>query len=151
MAGAAADNSLSFLLQPERLARIHEQRVLYGEAMPSLTDYLAKVSDYADRQVRENRRDEYARAIAEAAERRLAHHLLQLAANRKISEAVSAAALARLLEYREFTEENLTPHEVYLNQLVRGYLANPESYEPVAAPELPDGSPIGNSSAGGWR
>jgi hypothetical protein len=143
MATAAADNSLTFLLQPSRLARIHEQRVLYGEELPTLEQYLDEVRQRARRQVRQTERNSYGRAIAEAVELRLVRHLLQLTANQQISGAVSAAALQLLMDYREYGGSAPTAHQAYINQLIESYLANPKSYEAPPAPELPDGSPIG--------
>ncbi|MCP9237416.1 zinc-dependent metalloprotease [Lewinella sp. JB7] len=144
MAQSAADNTLSFLLRAERLARVVEQRALFGGAMPSLTDYLDGIRAFTTRQVANNTGDDYARQLARLAERRLVHHLIQLAANKDISDAVAAAALSQLRNYQLKTENGATDQEFYLHQLVRSFLANPDSYEPVAAPELPDGSPIGD-------
>ena len=146
MAQAATDNTLTFLLHPDRLARIVEQHATYSsDALPDLDTYLETVREYIQQQDRENRRDAYALRIAEMNARRLAHHLIQLAANKQISGAVTAAAHDQLLFLRSGVDAaNRTANEEYIDHLVRSYLANPDSYEPVVTPDLPDGSPIGN-------
>ncbi|THH36458.1 zinc-dependent metalloprotease [Neolewinella litorea] len=144
MAQSAADNSLSFLLQPERLARVVEQRALFGAGYPTLAEYLKSIQEYLQAQERQSRANDYAAEVAAMTERRFVHHLLQLAADKKISGAVTAAALGKLLDYRQPETAQLSDHAAYLDQLVRSFLTNPDSYEPVPAPALPDGSPIGN-------
>ncbi len=145
MAQSATDNTLTFLLHPDRLARIAEQHALYSNtALPDLDAYLTKIREYLGEQDREYRRDPYALRIAELNERRLAHHLIQLAANKKISGAVNASAHNALLYLRRTPGTVLTANEEYVDHLVRSYLANPSTYEPVVVPDLPDGSPIGN-------
>ncbi|NJB87175.1 hypothetical protein GGR26_002952 [Lewinella marina] len=145
MAQAAADNSLSFLLHPARLARVVEQRALFGSDYPTLQQYLDESRNALAAQLRSAGRDAYARAIAEMAERRFLHQLIGLVADKDISEAVVASALAQVLKYRRPDNAASTPseHELYLDQLVRSFLANPDNYAPVEVPDLPDGSPIG--------
>ncbi|WP_420457680.1 zinc-dependent metalloprotease [Neolewinella sp.] len=145
MAQSATDNTLTFLLHPDRLARIVEQHAMYSSVnLPDLDAYLSKITDYIQQQARDNRREPYALRVSEMNERRLAHHLIQLAANKTISGAVTAAAHGALRELRRPSGTELTANEEYVDHLVRSYLANPESYEPVVVPDLPDGSPIGD-------
>ena len=145
MAQSAADNSLSFLLHADRLARVVEQHALFGRDYPSLKDYLDDTRNAIARQVSSARNEAYAREIAEMAERRFVHHLISLAADKDISEAVAASALTQVVKYRRADDPNVIPteNELYLDQLVRSFLANPDSYEPAEVPDLPDGSPIG--------
>ena len=145
MAQSAADNSLTFLLHPQRLARVVEQHALFGEDMPTLKDYLDDIRNTLSRQVNGGNRAGYQEEIARMVERRFVHHLIGLAANKGISEAVSAGALAQAIKYRALSDVylDLDEHQLYLSQLVNSYLANPENYEPNPVPDLPDGSPIG--------
>jgi hypothetical protein len=144
MAQSATDNTLTFLLHPDRLARILEQYALYSNvAAYDLDGYLEMVRKHIQQQSKDYRKREYAYRIAEMNERRLAHHLIQLAANKKISGGVSAAAHGALLQLRRPAGTSMTANEEYIDHLVRSYLANPDSYEPVVVPDLPDGSPIG--------
>ncbi|MGB3799963.1 MAG: zinc-dependent metalloprotease [Lewinella sp.] len=145
MAQSAADNSLTFLLHPERLARVVEQRAVYGDALPTLKDYLDEVQSTISKPVRGGDRSDYAEEIARMVERRLVHHLIGLAANKEISEAVSAGALAQAVKYNVNSDDYtaMDEHKIYLKQLVGTYLANPDNYEPASVPDLPDGSPIG--------
>ncbi len=142
MAQSAADNSLTFLLNGARLARVVEQHALFGNELPALADYLTEIRTYLEEQQQGG--DAYSSEVSAMAERRFVHHLIQLAADKEVSGAVAAAAMGQLMEYRQPDNTQLSDQALYLDQLVRSFLANPGSYEPVPAPELPDGSPIGN-------
>ena len=152
MAQSATDNTLTFLLNPERLARIVEQNALYGPSIPSLPDYLTKVRDFASDQVKNSRREAYPRELAEMTERRVIQHFIQLAAGQGNSEAVRAAAVAQLVTFRQNTVGG-SDNDQYLARLVRLFLDSPDTYTPATVPDLPDGSPIGSgtSSAERWR
>ena len=145
MAQSAADNSLTFLLHPERLARVVEQRAVYGDDYPALKDYLDGVRNTISQRVRGGNRSDYREEIARMVERRFVHHLIGLAADKSISEAVSAGALAQAVKYHVVSEDYavMDEHKLYLQQLVGSYLANPDTYEAAEVPDLPDGSPIG--------
>ncbi len=147
MARSAADNTLAFLLNGERLARVVEQHALFGDALPTLKDYLDEVRNTISQRVRGGNRADYDEELARLVERRLVHHLIGLAADKDASEAVSAAALAQAVKYRLATDDytQLDEHQLYLSQLVRSFLTNPGEYTPVPVPDLPDGSPIGGN------
>ena len=149
MAQSAADNTLTFLLHPDRLARVAEQRAVYGESFPNLSDYLLDVRETISGRVRSSRRDAYQLSVAQLIEQRLAEHLIQLAGNREISGLVAAAALSQLVQLRNTlspttTSTDLEDHQRYLQHRIETYLTNPAQYKPVSAPTLPDGSPIGD-------
>ncbi|MTB52494.1 zinc-dependent metalloprotease [Lewinella sp. W8] len=151
MAQAAADNSLRFLLEPHRLARVAEQHALYpDQEFTSLERMLQQVSRTLDRNVQENRQDEYALEIGLLVQKRLVAHLIQLAANDDISERVRAAAMAELKRLEEdlYTGERdnynaLRGHRDYLDLQIRTFFNDPTSVKISTAPGLPDGSPIG--------
>ena len=145
MAQSAADNSLSFLLAPERLARVVEQHALAGDGLPTLKSFLDEVRNAISGRVKGGNRVDYDEELARLVERRFVHHLIELAANKSISEAVSAGALAQAVKYRIRTDDlpALDEHQLYLSQLVNSYLTNPDAYEATTVPDLPDGSPIG--------
>lgn len=151
MAQAAADNSLSFLLEPHRLARVAEQYAMYpdGEFEP-LEQLLQRVSRVVSRNILEDRQDAYAMEIGMVVQKRLVAHLIQLAANTGISERVRGAAMAELKRIEEnlYTGDRdvynaLRGHRDYLDLQIRTFFNDPTSVKVSPAPGLPDGSPIG--------
>ncbi|MFT5997714.1 MAG: hypothetical protein ACI81P_000159 [Neolewinella sp.] len=151
MAQAAADNTLTFLLHPHRVARIAEQAALYPDAgYLNPEAYLRQIQNYVNRRVNNNQSTLFAGEVSMMVEKRLVAHLIQLAAKKDISERVRAAAMAEL--YRighvetnvpENFSNPLNGHRYYLNQTIKQFLADPSSVEVSPAPALPDGSPIG--------
>jgi hypothetical protein len=151
MAQAAADNSFRFLLEPHRLARVAEQHAMYpaGE-FTSLEEMLQQVSRIISRTIQENRQNQYALEISLLVQKRQVAHLIQLAANNKISEKVRGAAMAELKRIEEnlYTGERdiydaIRGHRDYLDLQIRTFFNDPTSVEISTAPSLPDGSPIG--------
>jgi len=83
-------------------------------------------------------------------EKRFVAHLIQLAANKSISERVRASAMAelrrnevRLANFNDAAYNSAVAHRIYLVQTIKQFMADPGSVEITPAPKLPDGSPIG--------
>ncbi|MEL7159837.1 MAG: zinc-dependent metalloprotease [Bacteroidota bacterium] len=151
MAQAAADNSLTFLLHPHRIARLAEQYAMYNDSgILSPEDYLEQISRTIDRRVVGNRDNPMPFEISAMVQKRFVAHLIRLAADESISERVRAAAYTKLIQIDEdlFSGERDTRnpfrnHQVYLDRQIKAFLANPHAVETSQPVPLPDGSPIG--------
>jgi hypothetical protein len=150
MAQSAADNTFTFLLHPHRMARIAEQSSIYLDGTFSSTEqYLRQIHQFVHQNVLKTKDQSFALEISMMVEKRLIAHLIQLAANKSISERVRAAALTEL--HRIKNTINVTgnftsltnSHQYYVDQTIKQFLADPRSVEISPAPKLPDGSPIG--------
>lgn len=141
MATAAADNTLRFLLHPQRAGRIVEQNALFPEEkLPTLTDYLDFLSDELGSG---SFRSNYHRQLAEIVHKRYVAHLLQLAVNPAASEQVRAVCSAELLDLKSALAPRQDSHSQYLSLQIERFVRSPESIKIAPAPALPDGSPIG--------
>lgn len=149
MAQSAADNTFTFLLHPHRLARIAEQAALGPlGGYPSLEDYLEIIRIEVNRNVRKNTTNRFPLELAMMVDKRFVAHLIQLAANKDISERVRSVAFSKLRQMLGplSNANNLTPievHDHYLSVTINQFLTDPRSVEISPAPKLPDGSPIG--------
>jgi len=148
MAAAAADNSLAFLLHPQRAARIIEQNVLYpDEKLPGLNDYLLFLSEQLEENLASSKG--YERELARVAHKRYVAHLLELAANTKANEQVQAEGLAELVRIKSSANGKTGngaangAHYLYVVRQIEQFLADPTTVKVRPAPSLPDGSPIG--------
>lgn len=148
MAAAAADNSLTFLLHPQRAARIVEQNVLYpDEQLPRLNDYLLFLSEQLEENLASGKG--YERELARVAHKRYVAHLLELAANTRANEQVQAEALAELVRIKSLADGKTGAdtdngaHYLYVLRQIEQFLADPTTVKVRPAPSLPDGSPIG--------
>lgn len=146
-AESAANHTISFMLNAQRLTRIVEQHARY-EKHPSLKSVMDKV--YQQLSVNENDSN-YHQELARMVEKLLVQHTLRLAGDRNIMQQVSATALLKLrdlkVEYGQLANRAGSPdqeaHYRYLREQIRHFETNPEEYVLPMMPPMPDGSPIG--------
>ena len=146
MAELSVDNTLRFLLHPDRLARVHEQSLLYPDAgLPTLTGYLREIMS-AQSGSTPSPDGEILNALVEVSQRRLVSHLIHLAVNEAASEAVRVAVHGQLMgvarDMGEMSADD-TDQQSYLRQRIDLYLRQPNTIEQTKPTPLPDGSPIG--------
>ena len=149
-AESAANNTLHFLLHPERLARLVEQKAANPKQVMSVQYVFEQVLTQA---FFGKRTTVFQEEIAWIVEKLTAQHLIRLGAHKNGNQQVKAMAiyeLDRLAEMmvRELEEEEIEErraHLVYILNEITQFRQHPERYKATAAPELPDGSPIGCS------
>lgn len=147
-AEASADNTIRFILNPERLARLVQQKAADPDRVMSVQYVFGQLLTQAFFNDRETI---YQEEIAWMVEKLVVKHLIGLAANRAGNQQVTAQAFyevdqlandfLRELESEEDVERRA--HLVYLLNEISRFRQHPEKYQPPKAPKLPDGSPIG--------
>lgn len=146
-AESAADKTLRFLLQPERLARVVEQHARDKQrlSLPELMDELLSA-------VRVNSQDAaFEQELSRITEKLALQYLLRLAGDQKVMRQVSAVAWLKVNELEQeygkrinqSTTDNQLAHYTYLKAQITQFKQHPQNYELPEVPELPDGSPIG--------
>jgi hypothetical protein len=147
-ARAAADATLTFLFQPERAARMVQQRAL-DPTLPGLEQVITRVQEatFGRRPA-----DGYEAEIGRAVERAFMERLIALAAEAPMAQ-VRAVAARQLEEIAvEVAEQSSTvnpadrAHYLAVTADVARFLERP--YAPVPSPSgptMPPGSPIGDS------
>lgn len=145
-AESSVQHTLSFLLHPERLARLVEQHARNPEQL-SVMELLEELSS----SVGQAGKNPYHAEINRLVQKLTLHHLLQLAGDKKIMQQVSALALLTINDLEESLTSDLAStkepaakgHQLYLLEQIRLFKQSPEEYKVPDAPGLPDGSPIG--------
>jgi hypothetical protein len=155
-ATAAADMTLSFLLFPERAARMVEQNALYPN-LPGLGDVYRRLTNgiFGPSYV-----DPYQAEINRAVERVYVDRITALAGNAPMAQ-VRALSTQALVDIRDRVtaeapdaEEANRAHYLLLQQDIERFLNRPhEAIEVPPAPATPPGSPIGDPGMGwlDWR
>ncbi|GJM36515.1 MAG: hypothetical protein DHS20C18_55160 [Saprospiraceae bacterium] len=147
-AESAIANSLTFLLNANRLARIVEQNSYAPDQslqLYQLFDQLMKVAA-SDNEPGANTPQ---REISRMTEKMALHHLLQLAGDTSIQQQISAEALLKIQQLKGHYEgkaaANLQQraHYIYLLRQIDLFEKDPGQYKVPKSPALPDGSPIG--------
>lgn len=146
-AESSAQHTLNFLLNSERLARVVEQHAREAERL-SLDELIDKMMEAV--QVRDSY-SAYEQELARMTEKLAVQHLLQLAGDEDVMRQVSASAWLEINDQQGRLEEELEfakdpaqrAHLTYLLEQIRLFKQDPGEWEMPAAPDLPDGSPIG--------
>lgn len=147
-AESSADNTIAFLLNPERLARLIEQKANDPERVMSVNYVFGQL---LSRAFFNERKTVYQEEIAWMVEKLVVLHLIQLAADKTANKQVNALALYELDRLtqdfvREMDEEKVDDrraHLVYMLNEISQFRQRPEDYQPAKNYDMPDGSPIG--------
>lgn len=146
-AESSANNTLKFLLNPQRLARVVEQH-----ARDSRRLSLYELMDEVLSAVRvDTKASAYEQEIARVTEKLAVQYMMRLAGDEDVMRQVAAVAWLKVDELEKrleqlsgFTQDpNQLAHYTYLREQIARFKREPDTYEMPAAPELPDGSPIG--------
>lgn len=140
-AETSANNTLKFILNPERLARVVEQHarspVTYM-SVNELLENLQKVNGDRDKTT------PFDIEIIEAVEKLMMQYLFQLASNKKGNQQVAAAALFQINKMEKaWIGKNNNAHTAFLLFQIEQFKKHPEKYEMPTVPQMPAGSPIG--------
>jgi hypothetical protein len=150
-AESVTNNTLSFLLNPQRLARVIEQHARDPKRL-SIGQLLDRIFVGIHQKTGTN---EFHRELSRMVEKVALQKLLELAGDRRIMQQVSAAALQKVVQLKnEYSAQrggvgnlinsvDLKAHSRYCLQQIEQFLAQPASYKVPELPALPDGSPIG--------
>lgn len=147
IAESSVTHTLSLMLHPERLARIHQQH-LYDETQISLPAYLSMMHKSINKFVTDNLRLE---AIKQLVQKQFTHQMLNLAGDRTIQPQVAACALMEVSNIRTETFSQLGrpsaddagAHRLYLLRLIEEFESHPENFKLPEAKTMPPGAPIG--------
>ena len=138
----AADHTVAQLLDPERAARLVEQKAL-DPTLPGLDDVLERLVAAA---AKPSERSPYEAEIARAVERVVAERLMGLAGSARMPQvrALASDALQTLARTSASAGRLEAAHEALLAQDIRRFLERPAaSLAPPSIPAVPPGPPIG--------
>ena len=146
-AESAADNSLNFLLHPQRAARLVEHYARDNN-MPGLHGVIDQLLD-ATWKNNKSLAGLYAE-VGRTVDNLVLLHLIRLSANKNASSQARAIALLKINELEQWltanlntTDQNQKAHFTFALLEINQYKKDPDGVKIPAAPELPDGSPIG--------
>ena len=149
-AESSVNNTLQFLLNPQRLARLEEQYARSGGEKGLNTQILIEhlYSKILGNSTTDSMNDELEKMV----ERLTIQHLLGLASNRKINQQVAAIARQMIYDVEwQFEQMALKSHKDLSKKAHYNYVLNEidlfkkniKTFELPKIPEMPAGSPIG--------
>ncbi len=144
-AETAADMTLGLLLHPERASRLIQQKSLDPRQLG-----LSEVIDMLIKNTFENSKsDDYLNEVQQSINFRALFHIMNLAAHDGVHPQVNAIANAQLqkLALRNITSalpsNDRDPYKAEIARRISDFYKFPEQFKVIAAPKIPDGSPIG--------
>lgn len=139
-AATASNFTLSFLLHPERAARLIQQEALYNG--PGLNTVLEKL---VVQTIKSSGKDKYLQQVQHTINFNVLQHLIRLAAHPDTTPLVKAETNQAIVDVQEWLSGKKQP--VYKQMLleIENFRRDPGEYTPkITAPKIPDGSPIGS-------
>ena len=138
-AETAADMTLTFLLHPERASRLIQQKSLAPDNL-SLNDVLDVVVDAT---ILKQHKNSYLSEVQKNIDFRVLYHFMNLAAHQNVHPQVNAIAHFKLKELRNglMNKSDATAQEMV--RRINDFIKAPRKFKLIAAPKIPDGSPIG--------
>ncbi len=138
----AADLTITFVLDPERAARLVTQRA-YDPSLPSLGSVIDRlvVAVFDDKPA-----GPYEALVNRAVERALVDRLMTLAAQAPMAEVrgVASERLRQLVRRAQTSTATDTAHTQLIAADIKRFLDRPmEPARPIPAPDIPPGAPIG--------
>lgn len=147
-AESSANNTIRFLLNPQRLARIVVQSAADstdGMTVPYVFEMLLTRAFFNSRETN------FQKELARMVEKLVVQHLLELAADKTGNQQVAAIALYEIeglteqlgRELKDEKNVSRRAHLVYLLNEIDQFIKHPKEYKMPEPPNLPAGSPIG--------
>ena len=134
----AADMTLGLLLHPERASRLIQQKALDPNNL-GLEEVMA---DVVSNTFGKNLKDSYLNEVQQNINFRVLFHLMNLAASDAVHPQVNAIANMQLKKLNSINMENAAI-KGEISRRITDFYEHPDEFKVVAAPKIPDGSPIG--------
>lgn len=139
-AETAADMTLGFLLHPERASRLIQQKALDSKNI-GLDEVLNTI---VSNTINKNQKDSYFNEVQQNINYRVLFHLMNLAAHDKVHPQVNALANKSIGDLkRSLLTAGKNANGIEMVRRINDFYAHPDTFEVIATPKLPDGSPIG--------
>ncbi len=139
-AETAADMSLGLLLHPERASRLVQQKA----TSPNNIGLVEVLDELVSATILKKQKNAYMNAVQQNINFRVLFHLMNLAAHNKVYPQVNAIANNKLTDITntlKMDSKNIISAEMV--RQIKNFMAEPNEFEVIPAPKIPDGSPIG--------
>nr|WP_298998535.1 zinc-dependent metalloprotease [uncultured Allomuricauda sp.] len=139
-AETSADMTLGLLLHPERASRLIQQKSL-DDNQVGLSDVFKELTINT---LQKKHRDGYWQEVQNTINFRVLYHIMNLAVHTQVHPQVNGIATQHLKEVRKnlLGEAKNTVSEEMVRR-IDAFLKTPTAFKVIAAPKIPDGSPIG--------
>jgi hypothetical protein len=138
-AETAADMTLEFILHPERASRLIQQKSLEFQNL-GLEEVLKQI---VENTIKNKQKDDYYNEVQTVINFRVLFHIMNLAVHKEVHPQVNAIATAELGALKTYLEPLGELYAAEMNRRIDNFLKEPDEFEVIPPPKIPDGSPIG--------
>ncbi len=139
-AETAADMTLGLLLHPERASRLIQQKSLDPKNI-GLAEVLKTITVNT---INKSMKDAYLNEVQNSINFRVLFHLMNLAGHDNVHPQVNAIANKAIRDLKSvLLPSGKSAIAMEMVRRIDNFYAHPDQFEVIAAPKLPDGSPIG--------
>ena len=132
--------TLSLLLHPERANRLIEQKAV-DQSQLGLSEVISQILQLT---IFSKEKDTYYAEIQMSVNYNVIKHLMNLSVNKSAIPQTKAIVQLELKKIQKQLSKNVEdPNASYMITIIDGFFKNPEKFEVVPSPKIPDGSPIG--------
>lgn len=139
-AATASDMTLELLLNPERMNRLIANHAQNAK-QPGVHEVLEEI---VDQTLNKDWKDDYYAEVQKSINYNVIKHLKNLFVSKKTIPQVKAEARLQLLAIAEDANDGMQGEEEYIKQDIEQFFKEPQKFEVIPSPKIPDGSPIGS-------
>lgn len=139
-AATASDMTLGLLLHPERANRLIQQKALASDNL-GLEDM---VDQLLEETLDNTQKSGYADEVQNTINFNVLKHLMNLSASQQSIPQVKAITNAFLVELKGRFQNDSSAISKEMAYRISQFMEDPDEFEVIASPQIPDGSPIGS-------
>ena len=142
----ASEMTLNLLLNPQRASRLVAHKSLNKNQL----GFVELVDELVAKTINKTHKDTYYQELQNVINTQVLEQLFYVATNKNQYQQVTAIVLFKLDEIKSILQNKKTVgvQKIYnaaMVQMIEGFIKNPTSFKKTAAPQIPDGSPIGSA------
>jgi hypothetical protein len=142
----ASEMTLNLLLNPQRASRLVAHKSLNKNQL----GLVELIDELVAETINKMHKDAYYQELQNVINSQVLEQLFHLAAHKNQYQQVNAIVLFKLDEIKSILQNKKTMgvQKIYnaaMVKMIEGFVKNPMSFKKIAAPQIPDGSPIGSA------
>ncbi|TBV26782.1 peptidase [Meridianimaribacter sp. CL38] len=139
----SSDMTLGLLLNPERMNRVYQQKVL-DKSQLGLKEFLEILIDATIKKKTEN---SYQGEVQQIINLSVLNNIMALSASEKLMPQAQALVNFEVMKLKvKLQERRVDPMAMFMVKEIDKFLGNPKGFKAPSSPKIPDGSPIGSDA-----
>lgn len=139
----SSDMTLGLLLNPERMNRVYQQKVL-DKSQLGLKEFLEILIDATIKKKTEN---SYQGEVQQVINLSVLNNIMALSASEKLMPQAQALVNFEVMKLKvKLQERRVDPMAMFMVKEIDKFLGNPKGFKAPSSPKIPDGSPIGSDT-----